>query len=131
MPRFSKIVFSPSFFSKVISQRLPVHSNNFSDKFRTKFLSIFSLKLMLIFPSENLIKFNLSNSYFNLISFFFEVRDIKSSIDEIRIFGSLLKTFSEFKDGKIVFVCIVFFNLIFRQVGSFVFISFKCFFFTF
>ena len=70
--RISEKVFSPNFFDKVITHLFPVHSTNLSDKLRTKFLSKFWLKLISIFPSENLIKFTfLSRSNLSWISFFF------------------------------------------------------------
>ena len=90
---------------------MPVHSNNFSAKLRTKSLSKLSLKLILILPSENFIIFTLSKSYFNLTSFFFEVKEISPSIDKTFSRLTSLESsdhFFGFKVDKIGFTCVTF-----------------------
>jgi len=76
-------IFGASGQSCIAGSRLYLQKNiynNFLDKFRTKSFPRFSLKLISILPSENLIKFTfLSKLYFNCISLCFKHKLIKSS----------------------------------------------------
>ena len=88
---------------------LPVHSSNFSDKFLTKFFPRFSLKLISILPSANLIRFTFfSRSYLSSISFFLEDKEIKSSSD--RILSTILFSdkFFKFVVDKSGLACLIF-----------------------